>query len=127
MSKRKAHLGPFREYCEANAVAIPKLCHVVQGQDKAMGFYDHVTKNRREHTVASESVKGREAARRATALQREFNKSFENERERLAKREGKAAALLANREKSSTISGTRFNRDLQAGEGGGQRGAGLCI
>ena len=61
-----------------------------------------------------ESVKGRETARRATALQREFNESFENERARLAKREDKAAALLANREKSSTISGTRFYRDLNA-------------
>ena len=57
-----------------------------------------------------ESVKGREADRRATALQREFNESFENELARLAKREDKATALLANREMSSAIRGTRFYR-----------------
>ena len=108
------HPGPSREYCEANAVLIPKLHLVDKGQDKSTGFYDPVIKKRCENTVPIESVEGREATRRATALQWEFKESFENERARQAKREDNEAALLANREKAYTICRTRFDRDLSA-------------
>ena len=114
MPKRKADPGPSRDFCKVNAVAIPKLRFVDEAPDKATGFYDPKTKKHRECAVTDKSVMGRDAARRETELQRDFNESLESERARMAKREDKATALLAKREKSSTIGGTRFDRDLES-------------
>ena len=114
MPKRKADPGPSRDFCEVNAVAIPKLRFVDEAPDKPTGFYSPKTKKHREYAVTEKSVMGRNAARRETELKRDFNESLECQRARLAKRQDKATALLAKREKSSTIGGTRFDRDLES-------------
>ena len=114
MPKRKEDPGPTRDFCINNAVAIPKLRFVDEQPDKPMGFYDHKTKKHRENTVTDKSVMGRNAARRATELLKDFNESLEGERARIAKREDKATALLSKREKASTNGGTRFDQDLGA-------------